>query len=76
MGKSGRPGESRFPGGHRTLAACYGNLGKIEEARVALGELLRVQPGLKIAQLRESLPIKNPTDLKRYLSGLRKAGLD
>ena len=65
-----------FPGAHRTRAACHGNLDQLGEARAALEELLHLQPGLTIARLRETLPVKNTADLERYLGGLRKAGLD
>ncbi len=65
----------RFPGGHRTLAAAYGHLGRQADARAALDKLLELLPGLTIAQLKERLPFKHLDDLERYLDGLRKAGL-
>ena len=66
----------RFPGGYRTLAASYGNLGQNAEAENARQKLQELLPNLTLAQLRESLPyFKNPNDLDRYLDGLRKSGL-
>ncbi len=66
----------QFPAGHRTLAAVYGNMGRLEEAAAELEKLQDLQPHVTIAQLRERLPyFKNPDDLERYLEGLRKAGL-
>ncbi len=66
----------QFPSGHRTLAASYGNLGRITEAAAAREKLQELLPDLTIAQLRESLPyFKHPDDLERYLDGLRRAGL-
>jgi adenylate cyclase len=66
----------QFPGGYRTLAATYGNLGRLEEAEAARLKLQELLPHLTIAQLRESLPyFKKPADLERYLIGLLKAGL-
>jgi tetratricopeptide (TPR) repeat protein len=66
----------QFSGGYRTLAASYGNLGRLTEAEAARARLQELLPHLTIAQLRESLPyFKNPDDLERYLDGLRKAGL-
>ncbi|MFB3078476.1 MAG: hypothetical protein ACE1Y4_10770, partial [Lysobacterales bacterium] len=66
----------QLPGGHRTLASSYGNLGRVGEAAAAREKLQDLQPHLTIAQLRENLPyFKNPDDLERYLEGLRKAGL-
>jgi TolB-like protein len=66
---------SEFPGGHRVLAASCAQLDRIEEARAALGEVLRRLPDATISGLRIQLPFKNPADLERYMDGLRKAGL-
>ncbi len=66
----------QLPGGHRTLASSYGNLGRLKEAAAAREKLQDLQPQLTVAQLRESLPyFRNPDDLERYLEGLRRAGL-
>ena len=66
----------RFPGGYRTLAACYGNLGRPAEAATAIQKLLALQPGLTIEQLRARLPyFEKAKDLERYLYGLETAGL-
>ncbi len=66
----------QFPGGYRTLAASYGNLGRLTEAAAAREKLQELLPHLTIADLRASLPyFKNPEGLERYLEGLRRAGL-
>lgn len=66
----------QFPGGHRSLAASYGNLGRIEEAAAAREKLQELLPHVTLTQLRERLPyFKNPETMERYLDGLRKAGL-
>ncbi len=57
------------------LAASYGQMGLIEEAREAWRELLRVNPDYSIEQRRKVLPYKNPDDFERVVEGLRKAGL-
>jgi len=57
------------------LAASYGQMGMIEEAREAWRELLRVNPDYSIEQRRKVLPYKNPDDFERVVEGLRKAGL-
>ena len=64
-----------FPGGHRLMAAIYGQLGRIEEAQAALKELLLLMPGMTIDDVRKQVPFKNPNHMERYLDGLRKAGL-
>jgi len=57
------------------LAACYGQMGLVEEAREAWRELLRVNPDYSLEQRRKVLPYKNPGDFDRVVEGLRKAGL-
>ena len=65
----------RFPGGHRLVAASYGQLGRIKEAEIALKELLLLMPGITTDDVRRQVPFKKPGDMERYLDGLRKAGL-
>ncbi|MDP6346587.1 MAG: BTAD domain-containing putative transcriptional regulator [Alphaproteobacteria bacterium] len=64
-----------FPGPHRTLAACYGILGRDKEARAAMAELRRLLPAASVGYFREQLPIADAAALERYLEGLRQAGL-
>ena len=57
------------------LASCYGNLGRIDEARAAWAELMKIAPDFSIERQRGILPYKNPDDFERRVEGLRKAGL-
>jgi adenylate cyclase len=57
------------------LAACYGQMSMIEEAREAWREALHVNPAYSLEQRRKVLPYKNPDDFERVVEGLRKAGL-
>jgi adenylate cyclase len=57
------------------LAACYGQMGLLEEAREAWREALRVNPAFSLEHRRKVLPYKNPADFERIVEGLRKAGL-
>jgi adenylate cyclase len=57
------------------LAASYGHLGWGDEARAAVEELLRIQPGFSLTFLREIGPAA-PASMDHYLDGLRKAGLE
>jgi adenylate cyclase len=65
----------RFPGGHRLLAASYGQLGRIEEAATELEEVFRLMPRMTADDVRKQVPFKKPDDMERYIDGLRKAGL-
>ena len=57
------------------LAACYGYLGRAEDARAEWQEALRVNPGYSIEHRRQILPYRNPADFERVVLGLQKAGL-
>jgi predicted Zn-dependent protease len=57
----------------RAKAVSYAHLGNITEARAALAELLKLQPGLTIATL--SLPSLTPELAAVHVEGLRKAGM-
>ncbi len=65
----------RFPGGHRLLAASYGQLGRRKEAAIELKELLLLMPGMTPDDVRKQVPFRKPRDMERYIDGLRKAGL-
>jgi adenylate cyclase len=60
---------------HVLLAACYGHLGRAEEARAAWQAALRINPDYSIEHRRQILPYKNPADFERVVEGLRKAGI-
>jgi adenylate cyclase len=65
----------QYPIGWRGLASALGQLGRLDEAREALAQLLRLSPGLSTEQaMRSSLPIRDETVFQHYLEGLRKAG--
>ena len=57
------------------LAACYGHLGRVDEARAAWAELLKVNPDFSLAQRERVLPYKEARDFQRIADGLAKAGL-
>jgi adenylate cyclase len=57
------------------LAACYGHLGRVDEARAAWAGLLEVNPGFSLSQRERVLPYKDPADFQRIAEGLAKAGL-
>jgi adenylate cyclase len=57
------------------LAAAYGHLGHVEEARIHWDEALRFNPSYSLEHRRRILPYKDPADFERIIEGLRKAGL-
>jgi adenylate cyclase len=57
------------------LASCYGHLGRVEDARTAWAELLKVNPDFSLTQRARVLPYKHASDFQRIAEGLAKVGL-
>jgi adenylate cyclase len=57
------------------LAACYGHLGRVVDARAEWAAALRVNPVYSLEHRRRVLPYKDPGAFERIVEGLRKAGL-
>jgi len=64
-----------FVAAHAFLAVLLSEAGREAEARAEGAESLRLSPRASLEGLRERLPYKNEADLDRFLSGIRKAGL-
>jgi len=64
-----------FSPSYRIIAASYAHLGCPEEARAAAEELLRVEPGFSPVGWEKSRPDIDAALLRRFLDGLRKAGV-
>jgi adenylate cyclase len=60
---------------HRFLAASYAHLGRLDEARRALDEALRLTPGFSLAAVRLMAASADPAFRDPLIDGLRKAGL-
>ncbi len=65
-----------FPLALRGRAACLGQLGRLDEAREALHDFLRIMPDYSDERVRQSLPFRDPAHHEHYMEGLRKAGWD
>lgn len=59
---------------YRTLAACYGQLGRAGEAEAALAELRRLMPKDAERQWEVTNPYADPAHRAAFLEGLHKAG--
>jgi TolB-like protein/tetratricopeptide (TPR) repeat protein len=64
-----------FADAHAILASALGHAGRLDEARIALDECVRQLPGLTLSDHRLKRPFRRAADQKRFLDGLRKAGL-
>jgi tetratricopeptide (TPR) repeat protein len=73
-----RRGVEAFPGfvnGYKPLVAALGHLDRRGEAKAYLDRLLRLEPGFTVETFAEVYPIKKAADRKRYMEGLRLAGV-
>jgi adenylate cyclase len=59
----------------RFHAASLAELGRLNESREIIARLLRLEPNLTLAVLRDRVPIGDPRLMASYLEALRKAGL-
>jgi len=57
------------------LAASQALSGRTADAQKTLEQLNRLEPTLRVSNLREWLPIQRPENLETLTEGLRKAGL-
>jgi len=57
------------------LASANGALGRAGAARAALDQLLQRMPRLTVSDPRLDRPFARAADRKRFLEGLRKAGM-
>jgi len=64
-----------FGPAHFNLAICYAELGRLEEARAEVAEVLRLQPYMSVEWLRQNGAYGDRALLERHLAALRKAGL-
>lgn len=64
-----------FRAAHVWLAATYGQLGQLQQARSHVSEILRLEPGCRISRIRRLIVYRNPSDADHLLGGLSKAGL-
>ena len=67
--------ESEYLSAHTNLASIYGELGRLEEAKEPVSEILRLAPDFSIKAYMKGLSFSDPEVLTRMEDGLRKAGL-
>ena len=64
-----------FMGAHRVYAANLVELGRMDEARRQVAEMLRIFPEITVARTRASVPFRDDRALERYCAALARAGL-
>jgi adenylate cyclase len=64
---------SSLPGIYRLGAAWPSQMGRVDEAKAALADFLRLVPEANVASTKAQLPLKRP--LERSIEALKPAGL-
>jgi len=67
--------QSSFVGTIRIFAASSALMGRLEEARQAIARVRSIAPALRVSNLKNVVPFRQPEHLEKYADGLRKAGL-
>lgn len=67
--------DPKNPIAHIALAASYILVGREEEARAAVADVLRINPNFSVEQYVRGLPLKDQSQAEHYIETLRKAGL-
>jgi len=65
----------RFVASHRTLTTCLWHAGRRTEAKAAARNLLALDRNFRIAPFAARYPLRRQGDMRRYVGGLRAAGL-
>jgi hypothetical protein len=60
---------------HIYLAAACSSLGREDEARAEVAEVLGIDPKFSLEYLTKTWPFKNKADIERLLKPLRQAGM-
>jgi hypothetical protein len=60
---------------YKPLIAALGHLGRRDEARPYIAKLLSLEPSFTVERFGQVYPFKKASDRKRYMQGLRLAGV-
>jgi TolB-like protein len=64
----------QMPMGRKWLAATYARLGRKQDAQWEVEETLMIMPDFSVSREAETIPIRQPEHLEKYIEGLRMAG--
>ena len=59
----------------RNLAAAYAYVGNVEEARNLMGQVLQLDPGVRLSHMKDRIATRRHEDFEKYIDGLRLAGM-
>jgi adenylate cyclase len=64
-----------FVRSYQRLASCLGHMGREEQARDVVQNLLQRQPDFSLSYVDATYPFRKPADREFFLAGLKKAGV-
>lgn len=67
--------EPNYLPGAAIAAASYALAGRTDQARHAMERVRRIDPALRMSNLRDWFPFRRPEDFARWAEGMRNAGL-
>jgi Flp pilus assembly protein TadD len=74
--RRGASATPEFIGLHGLLAVTYAEMGRMDEARAAVAEMLRINPEFSVEELASrNLERLDPESAERFLAAARKAGI-
>jgi len=68
-------GNPDFVAGYKPLIASLGHLGRVDEAKPYVAKLLTLEPNFTVERFGQIYPFKKEKDRRRYMQGLRLAGV-
>ena len=57
------------------LAACYAQLGKLDEARALAARALALEPQLTLERMARMEPLRDPADMEHWIAAMRLSGI-
>jgi DNA-binding SARP family transcriptional activator/TolB-like protein len=75
VGRRSSKANPDFVNGYKPLIASLGHLGRRDEAKPYVDKLLTLEPNFTVERFGQIYPFKKEQDRKRYMQGLRLAGI-
>jgi TolB-like protein len=75
VGRRSNKANPDFVAGYKPLIASLGHLGRRDEAKPYVDKLLTLEPNFTVERFGQVYPFKKEQDRKRYMQGLRLAGV-
>jgi TolB-like protein/DNA-binding winged helix-turn-helix (wHTH) protein len=75
VGRRASKANPEYVAAYKPLIASLGHLGRRDEAKPYIAKLLSLEPSFTVEHFGQTYPFKQASDRKRYMQGLRLAGV-